>query len=80
MREVAEIPDSERQDPSFFRNKGVEIGRDGCRVPLPWTPDGSSFGFGAGSAHLPQPAWFADYAVSTQEGVEGSTLELYRKA
>ncbi|UXM90634.1 glycoside hydrolase family 13 protein [Paenarthrobacter sp. JL.01a] len=80
LREVTEIPDSERQDPSFFRNKGVEIGRDGCRVPLPWTPEGSSFGFGAGTAHLPQPEWFKDYAVSTQEGVEGSTLELYRKA
>ncbi|WLQ06968.1 glycoside hydrolase family 13 protein [Arthrobacter oryzae] len=80
LQEVAEIPDSERQDPSFFRNKGVEIGRDGCRVPLPWAAEGSSFGFGAGDAHLPQPAWFARYAVDAQDGVEGSTLELYRKA
>lgn len=80
LREVSEIPDAERQDPSFFRNPGVEIGRDGCRVPLPWTADGSSFGFGAGGAHLPQPEWFKDYAVSKQEGVEGSTLELYRTA
>lgn len=80
LQEVAEIQDSERQDPSFFRNKGVEIGRDGCRVPLPWSTDGTSFGFGAGDAHLPQPAWFARYAVDAQDGVEGSTLELYRKA
>ena len=80
LQEVAEIPDSERQDPSFFRNKGVEIGRDGCRVPLPWATEGTSFGFGAGDAHLPQPAWFARYAVDAQDGVEGSTLELYRKA
>ncbi|MDV8146842.1 alpha-amylase family glycosyl hydrolase [Arthrobacter sp. B10-11] len=80
LQEVAEIPDSERQDPSFFRNKGVEIGRDGCRVPLPWAAEGSSFGFGAGDAHLPQPVWFARYAVDAQDGVEGSTLELYRKA
>ena len=80
LREVSEIPDAERQDPSFFRNPGVEIGRDGCRVPLPWTAEGSSFGFGAGGAHLPQPEWFKDYAVAKQEGVEGSTLELYREA
>ncbi|MFW0772466.1 glycoside hydrolase family 13 protein [Paenarthrobacter nitroguajacolicus] len=80
LREVAEIPDSERQDPSFYRNPGVEIGRDGCRVPLPWTAEGPSFGFGAGKAHLPQPEWFKDYAVSKQEGVAGSTLELYKKA
>jgi alpha-glucosidase len=80
LQEVAEIPDAERQDPTFFRNKGVEIGRDGCRVPLPWAPEGTSFGFGAGGAHLPQPAWFSRYAVAAQDGVEDSTLELYRKA
>ncbi|SFT44205.1 glycoside hydrolase family 13 protein [Arthrobacter sp. ov118] len=80
LQEVTEIPDAERQDPTFFRNKGVEIGRDGCRVPLPWAPEGSSFGFGDGGAHLPQPDWFGRYAVAAQDGVEGSTLELYRKA
>jgi alpha-glucosidase len=80
LQEVAEIPDSERQDPSFFRNKGVEIGRDGCRVPLPWATEGTSFGFGEGRSHLPQPAWFGRYAVDAQDGVAGSTLELYRKA
>jgi alpha-glucosidase len=80
LQEVAQIPESERQDPSFFRNKGVEIGRDGCRVPLPWAVEGPSFGFGADGAHLPQPEWFSRYAVEAQDGVEGSTLELYRKA
>ena len=30
-------PTPQRQDPTFFRSPGVEIGRDGCRVPLPWT-------------------------------------------
>ena len=80
LQEVADIPDSERQDPTFFRNKGVEIGRDGCRVPLPWAAEGSSFGFGDGGAHLPQPAWFGRYAVAAEDGVEGSTLEFYRQA
>ena len=49
-------------------------------MPLPWTPQGSSFGFGAGGAHLPQPDWFAEYAASTQEEAAGSTLNLYRQA
>ncbi|MFC4395047.1 glycoside hydrolase family 13 protein [Arthrobacter sedimenti] len=80
LQEVAEIPESERQDPSFFRNKGVEIGRDGCRVPLPWKLEGTSFGFGDGGSHLPQPDWFSKYAVEAQDGTDGSTLELYRKA
>ena len=81
LQEVgSEIPDAERQDPAFFRNKGVEIGRDGCRVPLPWTGSGTSFGFGTGGAHLPQPEWFAGYSVEAQEAREESTLSLYRRA
>ena len=80
LHEVSEIPDSARQDPAFFRNKGVEIGRDGCRVPLPWTITGPALGFGEGSAHLPQPAWFADHSVEAQDDDSASTLNLYRAA
>ena len=80
LHEVAEVPTDERQDPSFYRNPGVDVGRDGCRVPLPWEPQGPSFGFGSGDPHLPQPDWFADAAVSVQDGNPGSTLSLYRSA
>ncbi|MET3721035.1 MULTISPECIES: glycoside hydrolase family 13 protein [unclassified Arthrobacter] len=80
LQEVTEIPDAERQDPAFYRNKGVEIGRDGCRVPLPWKVEGTSFGFGEDGAHLPQPDWFSKYAVEAQDGTKDSTLELYRTA
>ncbi|WP_324012955.1 glycoside hydrolase family 13 protein [Microbacterium sp. JZ37] len=80
LHEVGDIPDEARQDPSFFRNKGVEVGRDGCRVPLPWTTSGSSFGFGPNGAHLPQPAWFAEVSVEAQDDDPASTLNLYREA
>jgi alpha-glucosidase len=80
LHEVGQIPADERQDPAFFRNAGVEVGRDGCRVPLPWEPVGASFGFGSSAAHLPQPVWFADRAVSVQAADPGSTLALYRRA
>lgn len=85
LHEVAEIPDEQRQDPSFWRStpqtRGWDgLGRDGCRVPLPWTREGESFGFGSNGAHLPQPAWFADFSVEAEDGVEGSTLEMYRAA
>ncbi|MGC8020842.1 hypothetical protein ACP3WW_24305, partial [Salmonella enterica] len=63
LHEVGDIADDARQDPTFFRNPGVDKGRDGCRVPLPWARTGSSFGFGPGPAHLPQPQWFAEYSV-----------------
>lgn len=80
LQEVTEIPDADRQDPAFFRDRGVQIGRDGCRVPLPWKVEGRSFGFGEAGSHLPQPDWFSQYAVEAQEGTQGSTLELYRAA
>ncbi|KQX08277.1 MULTISPECIES: glycoside hydrolase family 13 protein [unclassified Leifsonia] len=80
LHEVADIPAAERQDPAFFRNPGVDIGRDGCRVPLPWTRDGSSFGFGGDSAHLPQPSWFGDSSVEAEAADPASTLSLYRDA
>lgn len=80
LHEVAHIADADRQDPAFFRNTGIEVGRDGCRVPLPWTSADKSFGFGDAQAHLPQPAWFAEHAADAQDTVEGSTLNLYRDA
>lgn len=80
LHEVAEIPDEERQDPTFFRSPGVEKGRDGCRVPLPWTSAGQAFGFGAARPHLPQPEWFGRYSVEAQEQDEASTLRFYRRA
>ncbi|QDP96172.1 glycoside hydrolase family 13 protein [Microlunatus elymi] len=80
LSEVAEIPDDQRQDPTFFRTGGEDVGRDGCRVPLPWTVDGPSYGFGPGPSHLPQPEWFGRYAVQLQSDQPGSTLELYRRA
>ncbi|WP_309104029.1 glycoside hydrolase family 13 protein [Microbacterium sp.] len=81
LHEVAEISPEERQDPAFFRGGEFDgLGRDGCRVPLPWTGEGASFGFGAGGAHLPQPEWFARYAVDAESADPASTLSLYREA
>lgn len=81
LQEVAEIAPDQRQDPSYFRGGEVDgLGRDGCRVPLPWTGAGASFGFGAGGSHLPQPAWFTQYAVEVESANPGSTLNLYRRA
>lgn len=81
LHEVAAITAAQRQDPSFFRGAEFDgLGRDGCRVPLPWTASGSSFGFGADGAHLPQPDWFAEYAVDVEEADPSSTLSLYREA
>ncbi len=80
LHEVADIPHDQLQDPIWLRTEHTKKGRDGCRVPLPWTPDGPSFGFGDGPAHLPQPADFGPLSVASQSGDTDSTLELYRTA
>lgn len=78
--EVADLPSEVLQDPIWFRDNQHRKGRDGCRVPLPWTFQGQSYGFGDGDSHLPQPTWFADNSVQVQEPVLDSTLNLYRAA
>ncbi len=80
LHEVGDLPRDLLADPAFWRSGGTEKGRDGCRVPLPWTTCGPSFGFGAATAHLPQPTWFGAVSVQAQEQDEASTLSLYRAA
>ena len=79
LHEVADLPPEVLEDPMAGRST-KEKGRDGCRVPLPWTTDGLSYGFGVEGAHLPQPDWFGSYAVSVQEADPNSMLNLYRRA
>jgi alpha-glucosidase len=79
LPEAIDIPDADRQDPTFFRTQGERYGRDGCRVPLPWDSAEPANGFNStGETWLPQPPEYAELARAHQSGVDGSTLELYR--
>ncbi len=71
-----------RQDPTFARTNGQRVGRDGCRVPLPWESGvGAANGFNTtGKSWLPQPEIYDAYSRDKQDGVAGSTLELYKHA
>lgn len=81
LPEDMELPDEARQDPTWFRTNGEKYGRDGCRVPIPWVAHAPAYGFNrTGSSWLPQPKDWAPFARDSQEGVPGSTLELYRTA
>lgn len=81
LPEVIDLPDDTRQDPTWFRTGGQRYGRDGCRVPLPWSGDAPSYGFNrTGKSWLPQPADWAPFTREAQRGVAGSTLEMYRDA
>ncbi|MBO9579224.1 MAG: DUF3459 domain-containing protein, partial [Microbacteriaceae bacterium] len=81
LPEVIELPDSARQDPTWFRTNGRKYGRDGCRVPLPWEPDAPAYGFSpSGASWLPQPDDWSALSRAAQEGVPGSTLSMYENA
>ncbi len=110
LPEVMDLADDARQDPIWRRTHGEEPGRDGSRVPLPWSAEEDSFGFSAGAAEsgaaesgagesgagesaaadgepvepgrpwLPQPYWFAEYAVDVELSDPLSMLSLYRRA
>lgn len=80
LPEHTTLPDDVRQDPTWFRHGGEVAGRDGCRVPIPWEGDAPAYGFSpTGESWLPQPPAYGELAVDRQTGVEGSTLELYRR-
>ena len=78
-----ELPVEVLQDPMHFRSDGIDPGRDGCRVPLPWSGQVAPYGFGTGPADrtwLPQPAGWASLTVEAEAADPGSMLSLYRSA
>jgi alpha-glucosidase len=81
LPEVEDIPFERRQDPMWLRSGGVDPGRDGCRIPLPWTGDRPPYGFsrdGADRAWLDQPDDWAPLTVAAESENETSMLSLYR--
>jgi alpha-glucosidase len=81
LPEVEDIPSDRRQDPMWHRSGGVDPGRDGCRVPLPWAGQRPPFAFsdnGAGRPWLDQPDDWAPLTVEVQSASTTSMLNLYR--
>ncbi|GAA3213566.1 alpha-amylase family glycosyl hydrolase [Actinocorallia longicatena] len=79
--EVLDIPADRRQDPIFALTGGLVVGRDGCRIPLPWSGGTAPYGFSeSGSPWLPQPEGWAGFTREAQSDDLGSPLSLYRAA
>lgn len=54
LPEHTSVPDEVRQDPIWEGTKHQKVGRDGCRIPLPWVADAPGLGFGpSGRTWLP---------------------------
>ena len=82
LEEVEDIPEGLLQDPTWLRSGHTIRGRDGCRVPLPWSGTAPPFGFGpeGTTPWLPQPERWRDRTVEAETGDPDSFLELYRGA
>jgi alpha-glucosidase len=84
LGEVQDIPDELRQDPIWARTHGADPGRDGSRVPLPWSGTEPPFGFSPAGAKsepwLPQPKEWRDLTVAAESANPDSVLRLYRAA
>ncbi|HSE69541.1 MAG TPA: glycoside hydrolase family 13 protein, partial [Nocardioidaceae bacterium] len=79
--EQVDVPPHHREDPAFHRSEGEHEGRDGCRVPMPWSGEHPPFGFGPGDGQpwLPQPRSWVHCTVEAQEDDPTSTLSFYRE-
>ncbi|MBZ4014842.1 glycoside hydrolase family 13 protein [Streptomyces purpurogeneiscleroticus] len=84
LPEVEDLPEDVLQDPCWERSGHTDRGRDGCRVPIPWSGERSPYGFSpdgaTGEPWLPQPPEWRELSVAAQEGDENSMLALYRSA
>jgi alpha-glucosidase len=82
LPEVEELPEDALQDPTWERSGHAARGRDGCRVPLPWSGQEPPFGFTAEGVRpwLPQPGDWAGLTVEVQQRDPDSALSLYRSA
>ncbi|KDF01468.1 alpha-amylase [Mycolicibacterium aromaticivorans JS19b1 = JCM 16368] len=74
-----DLPDAALQDPVWERSKHTERGRDGCRVPMPWSGDTPPFGFSSNpDTWLPMPPDWSTVTVARQLAEPDSTLLFFR--
>jgi alpha-glucosidase len=80
--EVEDLRDEDLQDPVWESSGHAIRGRDGCRVPLPWSGAAPPFGFTRGPADpwLPQPVAWHDVTAEAQAAAPGAMLPFYRDA
>ncbi len=76
-----DLPDEVLQDPTWERSGHIERGRDGCRVPIPWSGETPPFGFSTcADTWLPMPPEWAALTVEKQRADANSTLSFFQQA
>ncbi|WP_367266474.1 alpha-amylase family glycosyl hydrolase [Trueperella pyogenes] len=82
LSEHLDLAPEQRQDPIWIRSKGEQLGREGCRIPLPWSPHTPTLGFSDcpnAAAWLPQPENYGQLTRDAQQTEPDSMLTLYKR-
>jgi alpha-glucosidase len=78
---VDDLPESALQDPVWERSGHSVRGRDGCRIPMPWSGEAAPYGFSStADTWLPMPPSWTGLTVQAEAADPSSMLSLYRAA
>lgn len=75
----ADVPFEKLQDPEAIRFWPDNLGRDGCRTPMPWQANAPHAGFSICEPWLPVDPRHKPLAVDLQETSAASTLKMARR-
>ena len=79
LPEVEDLPEETLQDPTWKRSGHTDRGRDGCRVPMPWSGSNAPYGWSTNAnTWLPMPSNWAEWTVESEQNDSSSFFALYR--
>ena len=79
LPEVEDLPEETLQDPTWKRSGHTDRGRDGCRVPMPWSGSNAPYGWSTNAnTWLPMPSNWAEWTVESEQNDSSSFFTLYR--
>jgi alpha-glucosidase len=78
--ENVDLPDDALRDPTWENSGHTVRGRDGERVPIPWSGVAPPYGFSTGTeTWLPMPDGWQDSTVEAERADPASTLNFFRE-
>ena len=77
LPEVEDLPEETLQDPTWKRSGHTDRGRDGCRVPMPWSGSNAPYGWSTNAnTWLPMPSNWAEWTVESEQNDSSSFFTL----
>ena len=73
LPEIEDLPEETLQDPIWKRSGHTDRGRDGCRVPMPWSGSNTPYGWSTNAnTWLPMPSNWAEWTVESEQNDSSS--------